>query len=229
MKFLKPLLITAAAASIVSAGGVKLVDKQDSLSYTIAYEIATSLKPVKDEFDQKLFQKAFKEIMNSDSAKIDEQTREQIKRDLSKLFDEKAKQEREELAAKNKAEGDAYLAKNASVEGVSVTESGLQYRVLTAGEGAKPTADNKVKVHYTGKLIDGTIFDSSVERGEPATFPLNRVIKGWTEGLQLMPVGSKYELTIPSELAYGATGGGAKIGPNATLIFEVELLDIVVE
>jgi FKBP-type peptidyl-prolyl cis-trans isomerase len=130
-------------------------------------------------------------------------------------------------SAKNKAEGAAYLEKNKAKPGVKVTASGLQYEVLKQGSGKKPKASNVVRVHYTGTLIDGTKFDSSVDRGQPAEFPLNGVIKGWTEGVQLMPVGSKYRFTIPSELAYGSNGAGATIGPDAVLIFDVELLKIV--
>lgn len=130
-------------------------------------------------------------------------------------------------AGRNKEEGVAYLAKNAKKEGVTTTASGLQYEVLKKGEGEKPTAADSVKVHYHGTLLDGTVFDSSVERGEPISFPLNGVIKGWTEGLQLMPTGSKFKFTIPGELAYGERGGpGGEIGPNATLVFEVELLAV---
>ena len=132
-----------------------------------------------------------------------------------------------ETAEKNKIEGDAFLAENKNKEGVKTTESGLQYEVITAGEGSKPKATDQVSVHYVGTLIDGTEFDSSHKRGQPATFFLNRVVKGWTEGLQLMPVGSKYRFYIPSELGYGERGAGPKIGPNATLTFEVELLEIV--
>jgi len=124
------------------------------------------------------------------------------------------------------AAGQAYLAENATKEGVTVTESGLHYEVITLGEGEKPTAESTVSVHYHGTLIDGTVFDSSVQRGQPAEFPVGGVIAGWTEALQLMPVGSKYKLTIPAELAYGERGAGAAIGPHATLVFEVELLAI---
>lgn len=127
---------------------------------------------------------------------------------------------------KNIEEGKAFLEANAKREGVTVLPSGLQYEILRAGEGAKPGASDKVSVHYHGTLIDGTVFDSSVERGQPATFGVNQVIAGWTEALQLMPEGSKWKLYIPSGLAYGARGAGQKIGPYSTLIFEVELIKV---
>ena len=139
-----------------------------------------------------------------------------------------AAQEKEaSMAAAEAAEkGQAYLAENEARDGVSVTDTGLQYEVLTAAEGPKPTADDTVSVHYVGTLMDGTEFDSSIARGEPASFPLKGVIPGWTEGLQLMNVGSKYRFVIPSDLAYGERGAGQAIGPGETLIFEVELLEI---
>ena len=124
-------------------------------------------------------------------------------------------------------EGRAFLAENKTREGVQETESGLQYKVIKMGDGPKPTAEDKVRVNYTGKLLDGTVFDSSVERKEPIEFKLNGVIRGWTEGLQLMPVGSKFEFYIPYDLAYGSRGAGQDIKPFSTLIFEVELLDII--
>lgn len=130
-------------------------------------------------------------------------------------------------AEKGKEEGVAFLEENKAKPGVITTESGLQYKVITEGDGARPTTDDRVKVHYTGSLLDGTVFDSSVERGEPATFGVTQVIKGWTEGLQIMPVGSKYIFWIPSELAYGERGAGQDIKPNSVLQFEVELLEIV--
>ncbi|MBP3518990.1 MAG: FKBP-type peptidyl-prolyl cis-trans isomerase [Parabacteroides sp.] len=130
-------------------------------------------------------------------------------------------------AKKTKEEGEKFLAENKTKKDVITTESGLQYQVVTEGTGEKPTADDKVKVHYTGTLLNGTVFDSSVERGEPAEFGVGQVIKGWTEVLQLMPVGSKYIVWIPSELAYGERGAGGDIKPNSTLKFEIELLEIV--
>jgi FKBP-type peptidyl-prolyl cis-trans isomerase FklB len=136
----------------------------------------------------------------------------------------------EQLAAtvgdKNKREGEAFLANNKAAPGVKVTNSGLQYQVLQAGTGASPKASDTVRVHYHGTLLDGKVFDSSVKRGEPAEFPVDGVIPGWTEALQLMKVGDKWRLFIPAELAYGARGAGNMIGPNAVLVFEVELLDV---
>jgi FKBP-type peptidyl-prolyl cis-trans isomerase FklB len=123
--------------------------------------------------------------------------------------------------------GEKFLAENAQRDGIVVTESGLQYEIITEGSGDKPTAESTVSTHYHGTLIDGTVFDSSVERGQPAEFPVNRVIAGWTEALQLMPQGSKWRLYIPHELAYGAHGSGAKIAPYSALVFDVELLEIV--
>jgi FKBP-type peptidyl-prolyl cis-trans isomerase len=140
---------------------------------------------------------------------------------------EKQAQKQAELNKKLAAKGEAFLAENAKREGVIVTESGLQYEVLKMGNGEKPTAESTVKVHYHGTLIDGTVFDSSVERGEPIEFPLVNVIKGWTEGVQLMPVGSKFKFYIPYQLAYGERGAGNLIGPCEALIFEVELIEIV--
>lgn len=150
--------------------------------------------------------------------------------DLNEAFRvirEKLEAEEKERAKAMGAEGEAFLAENAKKEGVTVTESGLQYEILTEGTGEKPKATSTVKTHYHGTLIDGTVFDSSVERGQPAEFPVNGVIAGWTEALQLMPVGSKWRLSIPYQLAYGERGAGGAIKPFAALVFDVELLEIV--
>jgi FKBP-type peptidyl-prolyl cis-trans isomerase FklB len=142
------------------------------------------------------------------------------------VISERMQAEAAEKAKVLSAAGEAYLAENAQKEGVVVTESGLQYEVITEGEGEKPVAESTVSVHYHGSLIDGKVFDSSVERGQPAEFPVGGVIAGWTEALQLMTVGSKYKLTVPANLAYGERGAGAAIPPHAVLVFEVELLAI---
>ena len=176
------------------------------------------------ELDQALLIKGFQDAL-AGSAKIDdEKIREvltQLDTDVRAKQAEQAKVEAEE----NKAKGVAFLAENGKREGVTTTESGLQYEVITAGEGAQPAETDVVVVHYKGTLIDGTEFDSSYKRNEPVNFPLNRVIKGWTEGVQLMNVGSKFKFAIPSELAYGDRATGS-IPAHSTLIFEVELLDI---
>ena len=162
----------------------------------------------------------FVQAIKGDSTKMN---MEEAREYMQKYFVEASAKE----ANKTKEEGEKFLADNKTKSGVITTESGLQYQVITEGTGAKPTAEDHVKVHYTGTLLDGTKFDSSIDRGEPAEFPVSQVIKGWTEGLQLMPVGSKYIFWIPSDLAYGDRGAGQMIKPNSTLEFEVELLEIV--
>ncbi len=143
------------------------------------------------------------------------------------VINERMQAEQAEKAKEASAEGQKFLDENAKKDGVVVLESGLQYEVLVEGEGEKPTAQSTVKTHYHGTLIDGTVFDSSYDRGQPAEFPVGGVIRGWTEALQLMSVGSKWRLAIPYDLAYGEQGAGGKIGPYATLVFDVELLEIV--
>ena len=147
-------------------------------------------------------------------------------RDFFMALEQKQNEAATKMGEVNKAAGEAFLAENAKRAEVKTTESGLQYEVLAEGNGEKPAASDTVVVHYTGTLIDGTVFDSSVERGTPATFGVTQVIPGWVEALQLMQVGAKWRLYIPSDLAYGPRGAGGAIGPNATLIFDVELLQI---
>ena len=160
-----------------------------------------------------------KDVLEKNHPQISYQEAQQV---LGKFFSELE----QKIAGEAKAAGEAFLAENAKREGVKVTESGLQYEVLEATIGQKPKATDKVRVHYEGTLIDGTVFDSSYKRGESITFGLNQVIKGWTEGLQLMSIGSKYKLYLPYQLAYGERGAGANIPPYAALIFTVELLGI---
>lgn len=157
---------------------------------------------------------------------MDEKSREEVKTAVAKRLQEQAVKKHDEEAQANLDKGEAFLAENAKKDGVMTTDSGLQYEVMTAGEGDNPTAQDKVTVNYKGTLIDGTVFDSSYDRGEPVTFPLSNVIKGWTEGVQLMKPGAKYKFFIPSELAYGERGAGGRIGPNEALVFEVELLEV---
>lgn len=175
--------------------------------------------------DKELLMAGFTESLGGNS-QFEQEEIQALLMSLDKQVNEKKEAQAALESEKGLADGKAFMVENAKVEGVQTTESGLQYQVLTTAEGAKPAATDTVKVHYKGTLIDGTTFDSSYDRGEPIEFPLNRVIAGWTEGVQLMPVGSKYKFVIPSELAYGPNGTGPIPG-NATLVFEVELIDIV--
>ena len=194
---------------------VEMDSFNDSLSYSYGVQIAESLKNLDDDsIDIGIVSKALAEAFNGNAQLTLQQCQELMM----------AMNTRQSEASMK--EGQAYLESNKGKEGFEVTESGLQYRVITEGSGATPGATDEVTVHYTGKLTDGTVFDSSVERGEPATFPVNGVIKGWTEALQLMKEGSKWELVIPSELAYGPRGAGGAIPPNAVLVFEVELISV---
>lgn len=207
---------------------VKLETNADSVSYAIGILVGANNKqqlanaPGGDEINVDIMASAFRTSSMEEETLLTEEEANAIIR----TFFESAG---ERKAQGNLEEGNAFLQQNKLKEGVVTTESGLQYEILTEGSGEKPTAEDQVRVHYHGTLIDGTVFDSSVERGEPAVFGVSQVISGWTEALQLMPVGSKWKVYIPSELAYGERGAGGDIGPNSTLIFEVELLEIVKE
>ncbi len=171
-------------------------------------------------------QKALEDAMAMPDVKLDSAAREEIKTAVSAQLQEEQQKEREALASTATAAGEKFLAENATKEGVKVTQSGLQYKVLKEGEGKSPTKTDTVTVHYVGTLLNGDEFDSSIRRGQPVSFPLGNVIEGWTEGVQLMKPGAKYRFFIPAKLGYGERGAGAKIGPNETLIFEVELLEV---
>ena len=212
-------ILLALASSPVLAEDDPLAKPNDKLSYSIGLLMGESLKAQSSEINYELLFDALKSQHSGGGTIITVQEANEWLQDyMQKLVQEQAAAAREE--------GVKYLADNIKRDGVKTTDSGLQYEVLTAAEGDKPKAEDNVKVHYTGKLIDGTVFDSSKERDAPATFQLNRVIPGWTEGVQLMSKGSKYRFVIPSKLAYGERGAGASIPPHSTLIFEVELLDI---
>jgi len=197
----------------------ELKTQKDSLSYSIGLDIGKNLKKQSFEIEPAILTQGIKDYQSGAKTMLtEEQAREVIMN-----FQKKAMAEASE---KNKKDGDAFLAENKKKEGVITLPSGLQYKVLTTGTGNKPKAAETVSVNYRGTLIDGTEFDNSYKRGQPATLPVNGFIKGWTEGLQLMAVGSKWQLFIPSDLAYGERGYGQVIPPNATLIFEMELLSI---
>ena len=196
------------------------------LSYIVGENMAHQLKNDGLELDAQSVALAVSDVMADNQSRLTDEEKRSTVEQVQKESQEKQMAAQAEESAKNQAEGAAYLAENGRKEGVITTESGLQYKSLVAGSGDKPSKSNKVKVHYKGTLIDGTVFDSSYDRGEPIVFPVTGVIAGWVEGLQLMQVGSKFELVIPSQLAYGPSGSGQAIGPDATLIFEVELLAI---
>ncbi|MEM9603623.1 MAG: FKBP-type peptidyl-prolyl cis-trans isomerase [Pseudomonadota bacterium] len=189
------------------------------LSYSLGALIGDRILTPYQELDYDRLLEGLKAAHQKAALEIDLDTANQIVQAESQKAQEAA-------TAEARAAGEAFLAEQAAREGVMSTDSGLLYEVKVAGDGAKPAATDQVTVHYEGRLIDGTVFDSSIARGEPTSFALNQVIPGWTEGLQLMPVGSKYTFYIPSDLAYGARGAGGSIGPHQALIFDVELIAI---
>ena len=204
--------------SIMNAQNLKT--EIDSVSYCIGVNIGENLKNQFSDIDIKDFMNGINDVLSDESEpKISNA-------EAQKILQEYFSKQQELKSKKAIEEGENFLAENGKKKGVTTLESGLQYEVITRGEGAKPTLNDQVTTHYHGTLIDGTVFDSSVERGQPATFPVSGVIKGWTEALQLMSVGSKWKLFVPYNLAYGERGAGANIGPFTTLIFEVELISI---
>lgn len=225
-------MTTLLAACSGGAGGgaesapAKLDTDAQKFGYAIGIDLGTSLKPVAEEVDIAALKAGLDDAFAGRPAKLDEAAREAIKNTVAQNLQNKQLAERAKAASAAKERGEQFLADNAKREGVITTASGLQYEVLRAGEGPSPSATDEVTVHYRGTLIDGTEFDSSYARGEPVTFPLSNVIAGWTEGVQLMSPGAKFKFFIPSELAYGERGAGSRIGPNETLIFEVELLEV---
>lgn len=218
MKNVMILILAFLLTSALKAQDLKT--SKDSLSYAVGILWGQNMKQQGlSEIDTDLLARAIGEVLEEKKSLMDVKMANDILREY--MNREKAAQMK-----KNKMEGELFLKNNAEKEGVITLESGLQYEVLKEGDGAIPKSTDKVKVHYHGTLINGDVFDSSVQRGEPTSFPVTGVIKGWVEALQLMPVGSKWKLFIPSDLAYGERGAGQKIGPGTVLIFEVELLGI---
>jgi len=225
-KLLAFLAVGFLAANVCAQEAPALKTQKQKLSYSLGVDVAKSFAKMSVDLDLDGFIIGLKDgfsgkktLMTDDEMHA---TMTAFQSDLMK----KQSQGKQTAAEENKKAGENFLAENKKKEGVVALPSGLQYKILKAGKGKKPTAADKVECHYRGTLIDGTEFDSSYSRGEPATFPVNGVIPGWTEALKLMPVGSKWQLFVPSQLAYKEHGAGADIGPNATLIFEVELLGI---
>lgn len=221
------VLLTAALVACQTGPRADLESFEGRSSYAVGVDIGNNLARTGVDLDLSGLLRGISDVLEGRDAQLTDQEVREVLQELSTRMQVAQAQQFEEATTRNAAEGEAYLAENGQRDGVITTESGLQYEVLTQGNGPRPAATDQASVHYRGTLVDGTEFDSSYERGEPATFPINRVIPGWTEALQLMPVGSKYRFVIPSRLAYGEQGSGPLIGPNATLIFEVELLGIV--
>ncbi|MGB3774937.1 MAG: FKBP-type peptidyl-prolyl cis-trans isomerase [Leeuwenhoekiella sp.] len=238
MKFNRLFLALPVALTLVNCndskmnpgGDAELKTFKDSVSYIIGANTGAQFKQAfgdsPDEFfDVDVYEQGMRTAL-TDSVEMPQEVMQATMQKFQLQMRERQQKEQEAKAAENKGKEEAFLKENATKEGVQTTDSGLQYKVIEEGTGNSPSATDQVEVNYEGKLIEGTVFDSSYERGQPETFGVNQVIKGWTEGLQLMKEGAKYEFYIPSELAYGQGGSGQKIGPGEPLMFTVELLDI---
>lgn len=211
-----------------SAKSSEISTDEQKFGYTLGVNIGGSLKPVSKYVDYAQLKQGIDDVIGDAELAMTEEERNQIQQIMSEKIQADQHAERDQAAAKAKEDGEKFLAENAKRDGVTTTESGLQYEVLTAGneDGKSPTAEDEVTVHYQGTLADGTVFDSSYERGQPVTFPLGEVIPGWTEGVQLMKEGAKFKFVLPPDLGYGETGAGVRIPPNSVLIFEVELISV---
>jgi len=199
---------------------------KDKVSYAIGMNVGTAMKRDGLDIDTAILLRGLKDVLAGAKPLLTDQEAQTVMTALQTDMRKKQELQQQQLADTNKKEGDAFLATNKTKEGVVSLPSGLQYKILQEGTGPKPVATDTVSVNYRGTLLNGTEFDSSFKRGQPATFPVGQIIKGWTEALQLMPVGSKWQLFIPADLAYGPRGAGREIGPNSTLVFDVELLSI---
>ena len=230
MRIRQPLVLLGGALLLSACGGGKapatLETDDQKASYGIGLDMGRSLAPAKGQLDMPAFMKGVEDALAGTEPALADSVVQAAIQAFSQTVMEAQQKERTALGDKNKAEGEKYLAENGAKEGVTTTSSGLQYEVLTAGTGPKPTPEQQVRVHYKGTLLDGKEFDSSIGK-EPVVFPVSGLIPGFTEALQLMNVGSKFRVVIPGDIAYGPSGAGQDIGPNATLVFEIELLEIV--
>jgi FKBP-type peptidyl-prolyl cis-trans isomerase len=223
----KPAASKSAQTSTTKTSAPRALETpKDKLSYSIGMNIGKSLKRDNLDVDPDLVLRGIKDVLGGGTLLMTDQEAQSTLNELQADLHKRQEQEMQQLAETNKKEGEAFLAANKTKAGVISLPSGLQYKILQEGTGPKPTAADTVTVNYRGTLLDGTEFDSSYKRGQPGSFPVGGIIKGWTEALLLMPVGSKWQLFIPPELAYGPRQAGPSIGPNSTLLFEVELLSI---
>lgn len=217
-----PLIVNAAD----SAADQPLETNKDKVSYSIGLDLGKYLTNMKGKIDYEILKQGIDDGFSGAEPRLGQEEMAAAQQEFAAALQVEQEAKLEEMKQKNIAAGQVYLEDNKAKEGVVTTDSGLQYEVLVAGAGQKPTPEDTVKVDYVGTLIDGTEFDSSITRGEPVTFPVGQVIPGWTEALQLMPVGSKYRVTIPASLAYGEAGAPPVIEPNSVLVFEIDLLGI---
>ena len=222
MNLLRFLICISSFIFIINVNALEIKTDKQKLSYSMGVFFGQTVIRQEMEIDIPAFIQAVEDVLSNSERKLSDDEMQKI----INTYQKKEQDERVAVSGNNKADGERFLAENRNKEGVVVLPSGLQYKIIKNSEGKRPLANSRVIVHYKGTLINGTIFDSSYARGEPIEFALNQVIKGWQEALQLMPVGSKWQVIIPSELAYGERGAGKAIGPNSTLIFDIELLGI---
>lgn len=224
MKF--RILLSALAASLTLHASTLMAAKPESevekFSYALGFQVGTGFKRDNLEINTDVLGQSIADVLGGKEPQL---TVEEMRNAMANMR-QKIDAQRAQMGQKTKADGDAFLAANKSKEGIITLASGLQYKIINTGKGKQPKATDSISAHYEGTLINGTVFDSSYKRGEPATFPVNRVIKGWTEILQLMHEGDKWQVFIPSDLAYGASGSGQAIGPNEALMFDIELIAV---
>jgi len=226
LQWIAVLSILVLVSQVEGKEDVVLKSQKDKISYVIGMDIGSNFKKQSIAIDPDILMRGIKDGLSGGKSLLTEQEVRDVTTAFQKEMVAKQEELNKKLGEKNKKEGEVFLAENKKKEGVKTLPSGLQYKVIKAGTGKKPKLTDTVTTHYRGTLIDGTEFDSSYRRGQPASFPVTGVIPGWTEALQLMEEGAKWQLVVPSNLAYGDRGAGRQIGPNATLIFEVELISI---
>ncbi len=226
LRWIVVVVMVLFVCQVSAAEEMTLKSEKDKVSYIIGREIGNNLKSQTIDVDPEILARGIKDAISGAKPIMTEEEMKEVMTAFQKEVMAKRQELTKQLGEKNKKEGEAFLAENKTKEGVKTLPSGLQYKVIKAGTGKKPKAADTVTTQYRGTLTDGTEFDSSYSRGQPATFPVNGVIPGWTEALQLMEEGAKWQVFVPSNLAYGERGAGPRIGPNATLIFEIELISV---